>query len=176
MTVSKERFEIMIRLIKQASYIGFMSGFMYLLSTLATEAQEMAVLSMPAETVANPGQEVWIEIRIQGAVGLLGFSIVIDLPNTSPDYPLEYVTNSSSVAGTLCSGWMTVENDSSKKTGDRLSEAVLINGAGYLPIDGSGIIAKFNYVSNQMRPIKWFLYDSRSPVRKQPRSTMVIFL
>jgi carboxypeptidase-like protein len=101
------------------------------------------LLSLPGEETAHPGQEFWIQVGVENVEGLLGFSIVIDLPNTSQEYPLEFVAGSSSVNGTLCKGWSTFENDASKKEGSRLSQAFLINGAGYLPLQGSGVLVKF---------------------------------
>ncbi|MCP4711585.1 MAG: hypothetical protein GY869_23450, partial [Planctomycetes bacterium] len=92
---------------------------------------------------AHPGQEFWVQVSVENVEGLLGFSIVIDLPNTTPEYPLEFVSGSSSVSGALCNGWSTFENDASKKKGNRLSEAILVNGAGYLTVEGSGTLVKF---------------------------------
>lgn len=129
--------------------------------------QAPPILTLPANIIANPRQEIWIEVRVENVEGLLGFSIVIDLPNTTSDYPLEYVSGSSSVAGTLCSDWMTIENDASKKISDRLSQAVLINGAGYLPLAGSGTIVKFKLrvkenAADQIVPLKFKTTGSKT--------------
>ncbi len=105
-------------------------------------AHGQTTLSLPGEETAHPGQEFWVQVGVENVEGLLGFSIVIDLPNTTPEYPLEFVSGSSSVNGTLCKGWSTYENDASKTQGNRLSEAVLINGAGYIAVEGSGTLVK----------------------------------
>jgi hypothetical protein len=94
---------------------------------------------------ALPGEEVIVDVTVENAVNLAGFRIVIDLRNTSENFPVEYVENSSTVRGTLTHGWIKSENDQTKDTdgATTLSGAFLINGAGFNIVNGTGVILQF---------------------------------
>ncbi|MEW6237626.1 MAG: hypothetical protein AB1656_19760 [Candidatus Omnitrophota bacterium] len=101
-------------------------------------------LSLP-DLEAAPGETLTIQVRLSEGQGVVGFRIVIDLPNFSADYPLEYVNGSSSVTGTMADGWASFENNASTNSdlSNPIAGLVLINGSGMSPLSGEGVLVTF---------------------------------
>lgn len=101
-------------------------------------------LSFP-DLTASPGEEITVPVWIDPATDVIGFRVVFALPNFGDDYPIEYIPRSSSVDGTLTQGWLSIENDSSTVSDPNhiLTGAVLINGSGFQPLEGSGTLVTF---------------------------------
>ncbi len=130
---------------------------LYALTGYAQEAE----LSLPDLNV-SPGEEFMVHVRVENVEDMMAFRVVFELPNTSADYPLEYVPGSSSVNGTLANGWISRENDSStvNDPSTQVSGLVLINGSGAMPVSGSGILIKFKLrvkegASEQIVPLQF---------------------
>ncbi len=100
-------------------------------------------LSLPVIS-GNPGDVIEIEVGVDEAQGIESYRIVIDLPNLSNDYPLEYIKQSATGKGTLTKDWgPPVETDLSQSS--QQGFVVLLNTAGDLPPlkKGRGVLVRF---------------------------------
>ncbi|GEM_PF-6589676 len=140
------------------SFSPILYGIVLFSLSFSVQAQER-VLSLPDFT-ASPGDVIQMNVEIDNADGVIGFRIVIQLPNSSPSYPLEYVGGSSSVNGTIARGWTTAENDVTTlaDSSNPYAGLVLISGSGVQELSGSGALLRFrlrvkNNVPNQLVPL-----------------------
>lgn len=106
-------------------------------------AQE-PTLSFPHVT-AFVGQEIEIPVEFSNLEDVFAFRVVIDLPNTSTEFPLEYIPDSSSIENASTSGWLSIENDASTvvEPPPSFPGAVLINGSGSSALNGNGVLVHF---------------------------------
>ncbi len=161
-------------------------GFIVCVLGLDVHAQER-VLSLP-DLTAEPGDEIQVPITIDDAEGLIGFRVVLDIPNQTEIYPLEYVPGSSSVNGTIARGWRTMENDASQSDdpNNEFAGSILINGSGIQPLSGSGTLLRFRLrvkenIPNQLVPLNFKLTgrkisrlnDGAVPVRVEHGSVLI---
>ncbi|MFH1742805.1 MAG: cohesin domain-containing protein, partial [bacterium] len=87
--------------------------------------------------VAAAGQTVNLPVVIDDAAGVLAYRLALELPNNSPDYPLEFV--GVHVTETLTESWRDATvNDMSTSSG----VVVIANAAGNRPTlpNGSGTL------------------------------------
>jgi len=80
------------------------------------------------------GEEILVPISIDNADGVLSCKFIIDFPNTSPDYPLEYVEYD--VSGTLMKKWSLLDNDSSQTKGF----VIIVGSTTQFALTGSGVL------------------------------------
>ncbi|MEW6233913.1 MAG: hypothetical protein AB1656_00870 [Candidatus Omnitrophota bacterium] len=110
-------------------------------NALSAEAARKLVLSAAS---GDAGAEIEIAVSIDDAQDVLSYRIVIQMPNFSGRYPLEYVTGSASSSGTLTQKWgAPVENDLSQNP-DR-GIVIFVGAGGIAPplANGPGVLMKF---------------------------------
>lgn len=141
--------------------------FLMVFAAFRFAAAQDVILSLP-DLKAKAGDEINVKVKIENVSELFGFRIIFDLPNFSPDFPLEYVPQSSTVRGTMSTGWSTIENDKSQDVegNSRFPGAVLINGSGISALEGSGNLLRFDLrvkedAADQTVPLTFRLTGSR---------------
>ncbi len=95
-----------------------------------------------SNTSSIPGEEIELAVNVNDATRIASYRIVVDFPDVSPGYPLEYVVNSATGKGTLTDSWPPIlVNDRSKTEG----YIIFVNMAeSFSPLEsGAGSLLKF---------------------------------